>query len=84
MNVQLGGGQRVGYLTPVLYQNLAGSNPVQTVGAAGCTDVTSGNNNTAQVGGYSAGTGYDAVSGWGTPHGQNLFAAFRSTLAPPS
>jgi kumamolisin len=70
MNAQLGGGQRVGYLTPVLYQNVAGSNPVQTVGAAGCTDVTSGNNNTAQAGGYSAGPGYDAVSGWGTPNGR--------------
>jgi kumamolisin len=83
MNGQLGSGKRVGYLTPVLYQ-AAGSAAGQTVGAAGCTDVTSGSNSTASVGGYSAGPGYDAASGWGTPHGQNLLAAFQATLSSAS
>jgi kumamolisin len=81
MNGQLAGGKRVGYLTPMLYQAVASSAGAQTVGAAGCTDVASGNNNTAWVGGYSAGPGYDAASGWGTPHGQHLLAAIQATLS---
>ena len=80
INSQLAGGKRVGYLTPMLYQT-AGAGGAPTLGAAGCTDVTSGNNNTASAGGYRAGTGYDAVSGWGTPQGQHLLAAIQAALA---
>jgi len=80
INSQLTGGKRVGYLTPMLYQT-AGAGSAPTLGAAGCTDVTSGNNNTASVGGYSAGIGYDAASGWGTPQGKNLLAAIQAALA---
>ncbi len=73
INAQRGAGNPVGYLTPLLYQaSPAGGT---TVGAAGCTDVVSGNNDTAQVGGYSAGKGYDAASGWGTPNGAALMQA---------
>src|SRR5262249_35781286 len=75
MNAKRGPGKRVGYLTPVLYQSQGGGNSGPTVGAIGCTDVVSGNNNTSQVGGYSAGPGYDAVSGWGTPNGVKLLSA---------
>jgi kumamolisin len=64
----------VGYLTPALYQPVAGDKK-KTIGAMGCTDVTSGNNSTASCGGYSAGRGYDAMSGWGTPNGRKLLAA---------
>lgn len=64
---------RVGYITPVLYQTAAGGGG--TVGSIGCTDVTSGNNDTAQAGGYTAGPGYDAASGWGTPNGTALAQA---------
>jgi kumamolisin len=71
INASRPSGKRVGYITPVLYQASGNS----TVGAVGCTDVTSGNNNTDSIGGYSAGAGYDAVSGWGTPNGVNLTAA---------
>lgn len=67
-------GSRVGYLTPVLYQTQGGS----TIGAAGCTDIVSGDNNTAKAGGYNAGPGYDACSGWGTPNGKKLAAALQS------
>jgi kumamolisin len=66
---------RVGYLTPVLYQPRNGASTGPTVGTLGCTDVVSGNNTTAQAGGYSAGPGYDAASGWGTPNGVKLQAA---------
>jgi kumamolisin len=66
------GKARVGYITAELYQSSTGGSPA---GPAGCTDVTSGNNDTAMDGGYSAGAGYDAASGWGTPNGQQLAAA---------
>jgi len=66
----------IGYVTPVLYQTYNGS----TVGAAGCTDVTTGQNNTAKAGGYSAGPGYDAVSGWGTPNGVALLNALNAVI----
>jgi kumamolisin len=65
--------KRIGYLTPVLYQAKGGRGA--TVGSAGCTDVISGNNTTAHVGGYSAAAGYDAASGWGTPDGEKLMKA---------
>jgi kumamolisin len=71
INASRPAGNRVGYITPVLYQ----SNGSKTVGNTGCTDVQSGDNTTAQAGGYSAGPGYDAVSGWGTPNGTNLAKA---------
>jgi kumamolisin len=64
------GQPRVGYITPVLYQASAGGGA--TVGSIGCTDVVSGNNDTASAGGYSAGPGYDAASGWGAPNGTAL------------
>jgi kumamolisin len=64
---------RVGYITPVLYQASAAGG--SAAGPAGCTDVLSGNNDTATDGGYSAGPGYDACSGWGTPNGVQLAQA---------
>jgi kumamolisin len=63
------GKTRAGYITAELYQSSTGGTGA---GGTGCTDVTSGNNNTAKDGGYSAGAGYDAASGWGTPNGVTL------------
>jgi kumamolisin len=62
------GKHRVGYVTPVLYQTKGRG----SIGSAGCVDVIKGDNDTASVGGYDAGVGYDAVSGWGTPDGMQL------------
>jgi kumamolisin len=59
---------------PVLYQS-NGSGKSKTVGALGCTDVRSGDNTTDKLGGYRAGPGYDATSGWGTPNGAQLISA---------
>jgi hypothetical protein len=73
MNENRGTGKRIGFLTPILYQSPNGTG--STIGQFGCTDVVSGNNITASVGGYSAGPGYDAVSGWGTPVGTKLLQA---------
>jgi kumamolisin len=64
---------RVGFLSPLLYQPSAPGSTTM-IGALGCTDVTSGDNITAGIGGYSAAKGYDAVSGWGTPDGTKLAA----------
>ena len=58
------------FLAPLLY---GPGNGGMTVGAAGCTDVTSGDNTSSTLGkGYSAGPGFDAVSGWGVPDGAAL------------
>jgi kumamolisin len=74
MNAKLPAGKkRVGYLTPLLYQAVAAVG--QTVGGAGCRDITQGENSTAAVGGYSSNRGYDAVTGWGVPNGTALLAA---------
>lgn len=37
-------------------------------------------NLTAQIGGYTAGPGYDAVSGWGTPNGKKLAQAIAQAI----
>jgi len=79
INEQRGANNRIGYVTPVLYQTQTGAGA--TVGTQGCTDVESGNNTTDAIGGYSAGPGYDAVSGWGTPNGQKLMAALPPAAA---
>ncbi|HKV60050.1 MAG TPA: S53 family peptidase [Ktedonobacteraceae bacterium] len=66
LNQQLG--QSVGFLNPILYQNLdffAQVNALQ--------DVTSGNN-----GSYAAQQGWDACTGLGSPDGANLLDAFNA------
>ena len=67
-------GRRLGYVTPLLYQPASPGGPPAPAGSAGCTDVTTGDNVTDKLGGYSAGTGFDAVSGWGVPDGKKLMA----------
>jgi len=59
-------GKPVGFLNTTLYQNIA-----ENVGAF--HDITMGNN-----GDYSAGPGWDACSGWGSPDGANLLNALSS------
>lgn len=58
-------GLPVGYLNPILYENYA-----QLAQANALRDVTSGNN-----GSYSAGPGWDACTGLGTPDGKKLIDA---------
>jgi kumamolisin len=53
----------VGYLNPLLYEQLA-------IEADALGDVTGGGN-----GAYQAGRGWDACTGLGTPRGENLLAA---------
>jgi kumamolisin len=70
INASLPAGKRAGYVTPLLYET--------NLGTSGCNDITKGDNITAAVGGYSAGTAYDAVTGWGSPNG----TAFLNALQP--
>ena len=62
------------FLTPLLYQNGPTGQPV---GKASSRDITSGNNtsNPKPGKGYSAGPGFDAVTGWGVPDGVKLLSA---------
>ena len=63
-------GSPLGYLTPRLYD------PAET---ATFTDIVSGNND-----GYTAGPGWDACTGWGSPNGMRLLAALQSAPNAPS
>jgi kumamolisin len=78
INARRAAGQRVGYLTPLLYESQYGDG--RTLGVVACTDVVTGNNKTAHAGGYSAEIGYDADSGWGTPNGAGLLAALEQMI----
>jgi kumamolisin len=67
INQQLG--KPVGYFNPLLYNRLAGAGALR--------DIVQGNNDTSgHVGGYAAGKGWDACSGWGSPIGSALLEAF--------
>jgi subtilase family serine protease len=58
----------LGYINPALYQIAA--DPVKY--ASDFFDVTIGNNQTSSIPGYPASTGWDAVTGLGTPNAANL------------
>jgi kumamolisin len=62
------------FVAPLLYQKAGNGQPV---GKGASRDITSGNNiSHPDPGvGYSAGTGFDAVSGWGVPDGVKLMNA---------
>lgn len=79
INANAPAGSTVGYLTPLLYEAGAGGKPL---GASVCTDIVSGQNATAKIGGYAAQSGYDAVSGWGTPIGTKLLGALFAKAEP--
>jgi kumamolisin len=72
-----GPGKRAGYLTPVFYQVGTDGQPL---GASVCKDITDGDNISAAIGGYQAGPGYDAASGWGSPIGTKLLDALREIV----
>jgi kumamolisin len=65
-------GKGVGFINPTLYT--IGLGPSYS---SDFHDITSGSNGT-----YSAVTGYDLVTGWGTPIGSGLFNSLISALAP--
>jgi kumamolisin len=67
--INQGLGRPVGYFNPLLYSKLGRSPAFR--------DITVGNNDTTgRVGGYPAGLGWDACTGWGSPRGGSLFVEF--------
>ena len=79
MNQQLAaGGKRVGYLTPLLYGAAPGG--TGPLGKLACNDIHTGDNVTAHVGGFKSSSGFDAVTGWGSPKGNDLLAALTKLL----
>ncbi|MDL2405206.1 S53 family peptidase [Rhizobium calliandrae] len=68
---------RVGYLTPLLYKPVVGG---KALGAWASRDITDGDNISATIGGYRAGAGYDAVTGWGSPIGSKLLTALTQII----
>ena len=69
-------GTSVGYLNPLLYSKLGNS--------AAFHDITKGNNDmTGLVGGYKAGPGWDACSGFGSPDGNSLLSGLKAPKEVP-
>jgi subtilase family serine protease len=62
---------RLGNINPRLYELGNLQSP-----STGLHDITIGDNNDGEIPGYSAGPGYDQVTGWGTPNIALLVAAF--------
>jgi subtilase family serine protease len=72
-------GSDLGYINPALYQ--IANNPAKY--AADFYDVTVGNNQTnPSIPGYSASTGWDAVTGLGTPNAANLLPDLIAASGP--
>ncbi len=69
-------GKPVGFLNSLIYA------PAVAPSSA-FRDITSGNNDVASVGAYSAGKGWDACTGLGSPNGAALLAALTAGGAAP-
>ena len=61
-------GRNVGYITPDLYLRLGPSGAFRSI--------TQGNNSLGNVKGFSAGPGWNPVTGWGSPNGGKLLEGF--------
>jgi kumamolisin len=74
INAKLPAAKHQRFVAPLLYKN--GSNG-QPVAKSASRDITSGNNASFPTpgAGYKAGSGFDAVTGWGVPDGVKLLNA---------
>lgn len=68
-----GAGKVIGFLPPKLYQ-ASPTSAGQPVGSVACRDITTGQNASGTAPGYSASVSFDAVTGWGSPIGDELLA----------
>jgi kumamolisin len=73
-NQQLGGSKGLGFINPTIYNE----NVTSSYGTD-FHDITSGTS-----GSYSAVTGYDLVTGWGSPNGAGLINALAPTSSTPA
>jgi subtilase family serine protease len=71
------GGSTVGFINPAIYA-IGKSTSFTT----DFHDITSGNNRNAQGRTFNAVGGYDLVTGWGSPNGQNLINALAGAGTP--
>lgn len=78
VNAKLPAAKRQRFLTPLLYRNTRGGQPVGTVAMR---EITSGHNASFPKPGkgYKAKAGYNAVTGWGVPDGKKLLKALEET-----
>jgi subtilase family serine protease len=67
---------RLGNVNPRLYE-------LGNLRSPGLHDVTDGDNDDADIPGYTAGTGFDLVTGWGSPDIAQLVAAFPGAKVNP-
>jgi hypothetical protein len=74
---QAGSANGVGNANPRIYE--LGRNQYQSGGSAVFNDITSGSNSTGTVTGFSAGTAYDQVTGWGSFNGDVFISNFFSS-----
>jgi subtilase family serine protease len=70
-------GTTLGFLNPALYAIGKSTNYSTTF-----HDITSGNNNNGQGKSFNAVVGYDLVTGWGSPNGQNMINALAGSTSP--
>jgi subtilase family serine protease len=73
------GQSTLGFVNPAIYSIGEGSNYNNDF-----HDITSGNNNNSHGQTYNAVVGYDLVTGWGSPNGQNLINALAGSSAMAS
>jgi subtilase family serine protease len=73
------GNSTLGFINPALYTIGQGSSYNSDF-----HDITSGNNNNGKGQSYNAVVGYDLVTGWGSPNGQNLINALAGSSTPSS
>ncbi len=71
------GGSTLGFINPAIYAIGEG-----TQYDSDFHDITVGNNNNGRGKSYNAVTGYDLVTGWGSPNGQNMIDALAGSSAP--
>jgi pseudomonalisin len=73
---------RLGNANPALYKLAAAQHTAGTTAPAVFHDVLSGNNSVPGVAGYSAGSGYDMVTGLGSIDAEKLVTAWGAPSAP--
>jgi subtilase family serine protease len=71
------GNSSLGFINPAIYAIGEGSGYESDF-----HDITSGNNNNHRGQSYNAVVGYDLVTGWGSPNGQNLINALAGSSLP--
>lgn len=73
----LSGKPSLGFINPAIYSLGNGPNRDNVF-----HDISSGNNNNGKGQSYHAVVGYDLITGWGSPNGQNLIDSLNESSAP--